>query len=57
MGLDKESATKAFAAWWGTLPPTDWVVFSDGSEMNRELGYGYAIFRPDGSEHHHWGLR
>jgi hypothetical protein len=48
MGLDKESATKAFAVWWRSLPPNDWVVFSDGSEMDRELGYGYAIFRPDG---------
>lgn len=48
-GLDKETASAEFKAWWATLPPEDVTIFSDGSERyiegERHVGYGYAVYQ------------
>ena len=49
-GRSKEAATKDFERWWALLQPNDMVVFSDGSEMEKKLAYGYAIYRPGDGE-------
>src|SRR5438045_1939306 len=48
-GLDKETASTEFKAWWASLPPEDVTIFSDGSEQytdgKRRVGYGYTIYQ------------
>jgi len=48
-GSDKETASKAFKAWWAALPPEDVTIFSDGSELNvdgtRHCGYGFTAYQ------------
>ena len=48
-GLDKETASTEFKAWWASLPPEDVTIFPDGSEQyidgKRHVGYGYAIYQ------------
>src|SRR5438045_8785228 len=46
-GLDKETASANFKAWWAALPPEDVTIFSDRSEKTargiKSVGYGYAV--------------
>lgn len=49
-GLDKRLAAIAFEKWWANLPASDIVAFTDGSQMQDLLGYGFAIYRPGGGE-------
>ena len=48
-GLDKETASANFKAWWAALPPEDVTIFSDGSEKTargiKSVGYGYAVYQ------------
>src|SRR5436189_4919000 len=43
-GLDKETASTEFKAWWASLPLEDVTIFSDGLERHidreRRVGYG-----------------
>ena len=47
-GLDKETASAEFKAWWAAFPPEDVTILSDGSERlvseEKYVGYGYAIY-------------
>ena len=48
-GLDKETASTEFKAWWASLPPEDITIFPDGLEQyidgKRRVGYSYAIYQ------------
>jgi ribonuclease HI len=48
-GVTKKEAAKVFKAWWGSLPPSDVTIFSDGSERykdgSRGVGYGYVVYQ------------
>ena len=48
-GLDKETASANFEAWWAALPPEDVTIFSDGSEKTargiKSVGYRYAVYQ------------
>ena len=48
-GLDKETASANFKAWWTALPPEDVTIFSDRSEKTawgiKSVGYGYAVYQ------------
>ncbi|KAJ3572670.1 hypothetical protein NPX13_g4972 [Xylaria arbuscula] len=43
-GTTREAA-KAFQKWHENLPPEDAVVFSDGSQEGRQVGYGYVVYQ------------
>lgn len=47
--LKKEDAAAEFKTWQENLPPSDVLVFSDGSEQWKEgehaVGYGFAIYQ------------
>jgi ribonuclease HI len=47
--MDKEEAAIEFKRWQKQLPPSDVLIFSDGSEQWKDgthiVGYGYAIYQ------------
>lgn len=43
--MSKKAKAKAFEKWWQELPPTDVVVFSDGSQIEGRTGSGYVIYQ------------
>ena len=48
-GLDKDTASRQFKAWWASLSPDDVTIFSDGSEKTergtKSVSYGFAIYQ------------
>ncbi|KAL8391941.1 hypothetical protein RB595_002230 [Gaeumannomyces hyphopodioides] len=43
---EKQAAAKAFMTWLHTLPPTDVIVYSDGSKAeDGAVGYGWVIYQ------------
>lgn len=49
LGKEKDDAAAEFKAWQKTLPQSDVLIFSDGSEQWKEgkhsVGYGFAIYQ------------
>jgi ribonuclease HI len=49
LGTTKAIAAEQFKEWWGSLPPEDVTVFSDGSEQSKDgqrgVGYGFSIYQ------------
>ena len=43
-GMTKEDAAKAFIEWQAALPARDVVIFTDGSQLETAVGYGFAIY-------------
>lgn len=49
-GVPKDKAAQAFKAWLVTLAAGSLIVYSDGSKSEHGVGYGFAIYRPMGTE-------
>ena len=43
-GMTKEDAAKAFIEWQAALPARDMVIFTDGSQLEMAVRYGFVIY-------------